>query len=263
MLKPRSRPRLISREYPEKCVERAIGMIRPAVLESERPHGPWSCRGCDVWDAIRAAASGDAAFLDNDPQLVHRVDRGGGTPLHRAVASSARDVVKLLLDRGASIHALHGAGPGSSKGYAAAYFQPIDLALWTGPFWSLRADIDPARLLIDRGVAYDLVIAAALGDFEHVRRLLDQDPDRIVAARPCGKRALSSAVEFGHSQIVQLLLERGADPNWSEGSTAARGMALHAAARAGDREIVELLLAHGADPNGSIDSSGGAYFRGT
>jgi ankyrin repeat protein len=341
-------------------------MIRPTVLESERPHGPWSCRGCDVWDTIRAAASGDAAalagllerdpnlyraeywytqpirfavreghseavrvlldagadpalvgmsnedlittardrgheavarllestqaergqvaaacspadhpiheaaaagdmarvslVLDNDPQLVHRVNRAGGTPLHRAVASSAHDVVKLLLDRGADIHALHGAGPGSSKGYAAAYFQPIDLALWTGPFWGLRGDIETARLLIDRGAAYDLVIAAALGDLERVRRFLDQDPDRIATARPCGKRALSSAVEFGHSPVVRLLFERGADPNWSEGSTAARGVALHAASRAGDREIVELLLAHGADPNGSIDSSGSATY---
>ena len=341
-------------------------MIKPGVLGSERPHGPWSCRGCDVWDAIRAAASGDAAelarllerdpnlyraeywytqpirfavreghteavrtlldagadpswrglknedlitlardrgheriaqllentqaargrivasdgpadhpihsaaasgdservrsLLDDDPLLVHRFDRAGGTPLHRAVASSARDVVELLLDRGADIHALHGAGPGSTSGYAATYFQPIDLALWNGPFWGLRGDIETARLLLDRGAAYDLVIAAALGDLEHVRRLLDEDRDRIAATRPCGKRALSSAVEFGHPAIVRLLLERGADPNWSEGSTAPRGVALHAAARAGDREIVELLLAHGADPNSYIDSSGSATY---
>jgi hypothetical protein len=48
-------------------------MIEPDVLKSERPHGPWSCRGCDIWDAIRAAASGDAAglarLLERDPNL--------------------------------------------------------------------------------------------------------------------------------------------------------------------------------------------------
>ncbi len=63
-------------------------------------------------------------------------------------------------------------------------------------------------------------------------------------------------MEFKHPEIVRLLLDRGADPNWPEGATAPRGVALHAAARAGDRQIVEQLLADGADPNGSIDSSG-------
>jgi ankyrin repeat protein len=343
-----------------------IQMIKPNVLASERPHGPWSCRGCDIWDTLQAAATGDVpalvrllmrdpnlyraeywytqpirfavreghieavrilldagadpglvgmsgedlitlawdrghepvarllessraergriaaanrstnhpiheaaaagdvehvrSLLDADPQLVHTIDRAGGTPLHRGVASSAREAVTLLLDRGADINAVHAAGPGSSRGYAAAYFQPIDLALWTGPFWGLRGDFETARLLLDRGSAYDLVIAAALGDLDRVRQLLDDDPRHIDTARPSGKRALSSAVEFGHSAIVRYLLERGADPNWPEGSTAPRGVALHAASRKGNRELVELLLAHGADPNSSIDSSGSATY---
>jgi ankyrin repeat protein len=211
-----------------------------------------------------AADAGDAArvreMLDADPQLLERADRAGGTPLHRAVAASAREVVHLLLDRGAHIHARHGAGPGSAKGYAAADFQPIDLALWTGPFWGLRGDRETARLLLDRGATHDVVIAAALGDLDRVRRLLDVDSRRIAEARPCGKRALSAAVEFGHEAVVRLLLQRGADPNWSDGPTAPRGAALHAASRAGAGSLVELLLEHGADPNGGIDSSGSATY---
>jgi len=338
-------------------------MIRPDELASELPHGPWSCRGCDVWDMICAAAAGDVAalrrllerdpnlyraeywytqpihfavreghveavqvlldagadpaavglredlvivardhgheavarlieeargrlgsttpaatdhtihlavsdgdpvrvreLLDANPQLVHCIDRAGGTPLHRAVAAAEREMVGLLLDRGADIHAVHGAGPGSASGYAAAGFQPIDLALWNGPFWGIRGDIETARLLIDRGAACDLVIAAALGDIERVRTILDDDPQQIAAARPSGKRALSSAVEFGHDDIVRLLLGRGADPNWPEAATAPRGAALHAAARAGNRTVVEWLLDHGADPNGGIDSAGSATY---
>lgn len=338
-------------------------MIRPDVLESELPHGPWSSRGRDIWDAISAAASGDAAalrrllardpnlyraeywytppihfavreghleatrvlldagadpaatafgqdlgtvardrgheavaslleeararrnrtapagadhpihlaaaagdvarvraLLDAEPRLVHRSDRAGGTPLHRAVAASAREVVALLVDRGADIHALHGAGPGSESGYAAADFQPIDLALWSGPYWGVRGDIETARLLLARGAGCDLVIAAALGDLESVQGFLASDPKRIAEERPSGKRALSSALQFGHEPIVRLLLERGADPNWPEGANAPRGMALHVAAGAGNRPIVELLLAHGADPNASIDSSGSATY---
>ena len=50
-------------------------MIRPDVLASDRPHGPWNCRGRDIWDAISAAVGGDVAalrlVLARDPNL-HR-----------------------------------------------------------------------------------------------------------------------------------------------------------------------------------------------
>lgn len=339
-------------------------MIQPAVLASERPFGPWGCLGSDVWEALQAAAAGDAhglrhllardgnlyraeywytqpihlavrgghaeavrvlldagadpsavglsgdnlmtmardrghegvarllgearsrlgtgspdataadhpihaaaaagdaarvgALLEAEPALLHRRNRAGATPLHLAVAASAREVVALLLDRGADVHAIN--GPGSENGYAAAGFQAIDLALWRDPFWGVRGDLQTARLLLDRGAVYDLAIASALGDLEAVTRMLDEDPERIGETRPCGKRPLSAAVEFEHRRIARRLLERGADPNGPEGATAPRGAALHAAARAGDREMVEVLLGHGADPNAAIDSAGSATY---
>ena len=73
-------------------------------------------------------------------------------------------MIELLLDRGADIHALHGAGAGDAAGYAPVDFQPIDLAL----FLQRRGDVDTARLLLDRGAACDLTIAAALGDLGRV-----------------------------------------------------------------------------------------------
>ena len=43
------------------------------------------------------------------------------------MAGSARDVVALLLERGASVHAFHGDGPGSEGGYAPARYLAIAL----------------------------------------------------------------------------------------------------------------------------------------
>ncbi len=200
------------------------------------------------------------ALLDADSDLAHRRDRVGGTPLHRAVAASAHGVIELLLERGADVNALHGHGAGDESGYPAVGFQPIDLALWRDPFWNLRADMETASLLLRHGARMDLVIASALGDLERVKSILLEDPGQISAKRPSGKRALSTAVEFGHETIAAFLLQKGADPNWAEGATAPRGVALYAAARAGNRSMVEALLARGADPNAYIDSSGSATY---
>jgi ankyrin repeat protein len=191
-------------------------------------------------------------FLDDDSNLLERGDRSGGTPLHRAVLGSARRVIEHLLDRGANIHAVHSVARGGSHGWWALDLQAIDLAIWGSNICAApKRDFETARLLVARGAAYDLTIAAALGDVQRVTALLDEDPSRIREKRPTGKRPLSAAVEFGHEALARVLLARGADPTWPE-RVGGKGTALPAAACAGDQGLVELLLAHGADPNGAV-----------
>jgi ankyrin repeat protein len=205
-----------------------------------------------------AAARGDAdevrALLDAEGRLLELADRLGGTPLHRAVLGGSPEVVTLLLDRGANIHAAHGstAWPG---GGIAADVHAIDLAIWGGRRRPGRLDI--ARLLVSRGATYDLTVATALGDLDAVRRILDDDPSRIRESRPCGRRPLPTAVEFDRDDIARLLLERGANPRWEE-PAAPRGTTVHTAAARGNLEILKLLLEHGADPNEEIDSTSAA-----
>ena len=204
-----------------------------------------------------AAERGDAkaikALLDADASLTTLGDRFGGTPLHRAVLGGHRDVVTMLLDRGADIHAVHGsaAWPGSGL----INYQAIDLAIWGGRRQRNHHDI--ARLLVARGATCDVTVAAALGDLEGVTRMLDENPSRIRESRPSGRRPLAAAVEFGHDTVARLLLQRGADPRWEE-PNAPRGTALHSASARGDLAMVKLLLQHGADPNEEIDSAASA-----
>lgn len=207
-----------------------------------------------IHDAI---AGNDAAeverLLDAGPGSIDVGNHLGRSPLHHAVGRGADDVVALLLDRGANVHAVASAASGLRGGFWTD-LQAIDIAIWHS---HRPGDERIIGLLLARGATRDLTVAAALGDIDQVRRILDVDPSRIRETRPSGRRPLSAAIEAGHDAIARLLIERGADPNWSE-PTAPKGRALHSAANAGKRELVELLLARGADPNSDIDSSGNA-----
>jgi ankyrin repeat protein len=180
------------------------------------------------------------ALLDGDPALLHLGSRRGLTPLHCAALGGSRSAVNFLLDRGANIHARN---PGD--------LEPIDFTI-TGEH--PRVNEDAARLLISKGATYDLTVASALGDIAAVRQMLDDGPARIRETRPHGRRPLSAAIEFGHDDIVRLLLERGANPRWDE-PDAPHGTSVHAASRMGNLAMVKLLLEHDADPNEEIDSA--------
>jgi ankyrin repeat protein len=103
------------------------------------------------------------------------------------------DIVKAILDKGANINARD--DKGSSALTWAAFMDSSEVV----------------QLLISRGAIYDLSFAAISGYKVEVKRFLDAGVD-VNATDGLGWTPLIYAAQKGHAGVVELLLERGADP---------------------------------------------------
>ncbi len=169
-----------------------------------------------VLDAKSAAQLGRmedlAALVAADPQSVHVRAGDGQTPLHVAPTIA---IAEFLLDHGADIDA-----------------RDVDHES-TPAQYLVRSHPDVARYLVARGAHTDILLAAGLGDVERVRALLDADPECIrwtVSHRYFPKRNMHAgghiyiwtlgqgktphavAREFGHEEVLRLLMDRSPDP---------------------------------------------------
>lgn len=114
-----------------------------------------------------------------------------------------------------------------------------------------------------------LVLAAQHGDMDSVQQLLAHGADIEVQGLGCW-RPLHVAAWMGHHEMVEFLIEAGADvhaetSSWSRDNHRPTGhilvkswpgQALHLAAMGGHLSIVEMLLAHNVDVNASTGVNG-------
>lgn len=143
-----------------------------------------------------------------NPELVHALGGDGQTALHFA---STVEIAAYLLDRGADIDARDVDHESTPAQYMAGSRQDI------------------ARYLIGRGCTTDILMAAAVGDADLVRKHLDADPTSIqtrvseeffpkrnphaggsiyIWELGGNKSAHQVAAKFGHQEIVELLMDR-------------------------------------------------------
>lgn len=188
-------------------------------------------------------------LLAEKPERVRQVDAVGNAALHLAVAANNLEMVRLLVENGSPVDARNG------NGRTPAVTALFGLHRW----WRNEEKPEILDLLLKSGAEYTLLIAATRGDEVRVREILSADPSVANAADPCWRRPLSGAVSKGHTNIVRLLLEHGADPNAKE-AVCQGGYSLYEAASNGRKEIVELLLEEGAIPEHWVDSSGDSVF---
>ena len=202
-------------------------------------------------------------LLDAEPGLLNKGDKRSNQPIHWATMTRQSKAIDELLKRGADINArrMDGARPIHLTNGDYFYRGWRDVSrLWT---------VTPAAVmshLTTRGALIDLPTACHTGDIARVQELLREDP---TLANRVGEHEgyylgagapLSNAAATGRMDIVQLLLDHGADPNLREEQYAPRGKALYQAVYHGHYDIAKLLLERGAFPNPPVESSGSALW---
>ena len=105
-----------------------------------------------------------------------------------------------------------------------------------------------ASYLIEQGAPIDLFEAAASGQAARASALLDVWPEGVNAYAGDGFTPLGLAAFFGHLEIVEDLLRRGAAVNQPARNDLGAAP-LHSAAAGGRLEICKRLVAAGADVN--------------
>lgn len=179
--------------------------------------------------------------------------RDGGTALHAAAFLGRVETVKLLLEKGADTTLRDGRGGIAIDG------AKLDWTFAKGIIAMLQLEVDEAEVKAGRNKVIELLsgqpsnssqshnlweVVAAV-DLSAIKDALDDGVDLNAQDPQFGSTPLSWAALMGHTEVVALLLERGADVNAQnrDGATP-----LHSAAFLGRAETVKLLLEKGADP---------------
>jgi ankyrin repeat protein len=112
-----------------------------------------------------------------------------------------------------------------------------------------RGDGDRVAELMAAGPELDVFEAAAVGETERLRKLLDDDPDLAAAWAEDGFTPLHLAAFFRHPDAARLLVERRAPVDVVARNEEIAVTPLQSAVTAGEEETAALLLERGADPN--------------
>jgi ankyrin repeat protein len=105
-----------------------------------------------------------------------------------------------------------------------------------------------AEYLLSLSPKLDLFSACAAGRVSAVTDQIDRDRSLLEAHSGDGWTPLHLAAFFGHPELANALLDRGADVN-ARFTNSMKNTPLHAAAAGGQVELVGLLLDRGADAN--------------
>jgi len=105
-----------------------------------------------------------------------------------------------------------------------------------------------AEYLLSLDPKLDIFNSCVAGRTSAVLSDIDRDPALLRSQSTDGWTVLHLAAFFGHAELANALLDRGANVN-SRSTNGLKNTPLHAASAGGHAELVALLLKRGADPN--------------
>ncbi len=142
----------------------------------------------DLGKLIEAVKQGDRervrAILDSDDGLANQSDESGATPLHYAALNGNRQIVQLLVERGADINRTDSQSGATPSGWA------IECLRERGGYLAIELN--------------DLAYAIQLGDTRWVARFLKRFPALRQASDTNGTSFRRLARESGNREIAAL-----------------------------------------------------------
>ena len=186
----------------------------------------------------------------------------GETPLMVAARSGNADVVQQLVTRGANVNARATRGQTALMWAVAQKHPDVVKVLLANradvhtrsESWNQMEAVSPHGVPeYNREIPYGkntaLMFAARVGDLESARLLVAAGAN-VNDEDAWGISVVTLATHSGFVDLVEFLLDKGADPNRS-----AAGFApLHEAIMRRDGPLVRTLLAHGADPHAPLQA---------
>ena len=178
----------------------------------------------------------------------------GGTPLHVAVFLGRTEITELLIKNGADVNAKNRDGDVPASGLWA----PWEMTKFVIGMFGIKLEqkqVEAGRNKIAKMLGVDRAQwrgmeraweAAYSGNIKAVEKALADGMDVNARHPESGDLLLPGVALMGHTNIVTLMLKKGADIN---GQNRDGVTALITAAFLGRAETVEVLLKHGADPN--------------
>ena len=251
-----------------KSIENTLaGAARAGDLEAIKQH---IADGADVnalhfemppltWAAMMGQTEAAGLLLQHGADINGR-NRDDNTALHLAVFLGRAETAELLLKSGADVNAKNDDGATPVELLQVPWemtkllTRPMGIELEQvqveagkvkiRELFGVDAKFGPETLPSFQNNSKDLWTAARTGDLQAIKHYIKEDGDVNTLDKTFQVSAMSWGALHGQVEVVQLLIENGADVNVKSGDGATP---LHSAAFLGRADVAKLLLENGAD----------------